>query len=231
MPTLIPAVVRWAFLHVVRQPATWVAVPLLAAVWPLVEHLHPLGITTQRRDEPAALYELAFVTALVAAVVAQDLLARAEPLLTPAGPVRRALAEVSAHLAIGSLYLLPVLGVAWFTEAPRSAFVPARLPLAVLLTVLHLGALALVVRSLPLSRTLRSAALPLLAWALPALVTATTLGYDLLAALDAGRHLELAFESRASGPQRMAAGLPIIGWSAVGLLMTRPHPHALRRSR
>ena len=224
-------VLRWVLARWVRQPATWLVVPVLAAAWPIVNAIHPLGITTTRRGETGALYELVFLSALAATLAGQMLLGRAEPLLVSLGTGRRCGVEFVTHLALGALYLLPVLITAWFTQAPRSAFAPTRLPLGAILTLFHLAALAQVLRRLPLPRSLQATALPLLAWALPALVTASVMGVDFLAALDAGRHLELASERQASGPQRIGAGLPIIGWTAVGLLMTRPHPHALRRPR
>lgn len=228
---VIPQVSRWALARLVRQPGSWVVVALLTSIWPLVELVHPLGITTTRSGEAGTLYEIAYLATLASAMASQGTVGRAEPLLVPLGPTRRAAAENALHLAVGALYLAPILVVAWFTRAPRSAFAISRLPAGAALALLHLAALALVLRRLPLSPHLRVAALPLLAWALPALVSSGPRGYDFLSALDAGRHLDLAQERPGSGAHRIVASLPIIGWSAVGLLMNRPHPHALRRPR
>lgn len=221
-------VARWVAVHLARQPITWLCVLALGVLWPAVETFAPLGLTTTRTTEAAALYEVAFMGCLLSAMAALAWMERAEALVAPQGAPRHLQVGLTAVLASGVVHLLPVLVLAEVWGAPRSALAPARLPSGAVLTLLHLGAMALVLRSLPLARGLRIAALPVLAWALPALVGG---GAGALSALSTTTHLQLAAESPPSGVQRMTACIPIIGWVAAALLVYRHSPDAIRRTR
>ena len=221
-------VARWVVVHLARQPITWLCVLGLGVLWPTVETFAPLGLTTTRTTESFAIYEIAFLSCLVSATAALAWMDRAEALVGSQGAPRHLQVGLTAVLASGAVHLFPVLVLAEVWGAPRSALAPTRLPSGAILTLLHLGVLALVLQSLPLAKGLRIAALPVLGWALPALMGG---GAGALSALSTTTHLQLAAESPASGVQRMTACIPIIGWAAVALLVYRHSPDAIRRTR
>ena len=232
--SMIPlAVGRWVVARLIRHPVTWVWLVLLSAVWPIVASLAPIGLATSRATEAEAVYEIAFLGALVAATTAQAILGRGNALLVPLSRPRRLAVELSAHLAAAALFLVPALALAALVGAPRDTFAPARLPLGALQSVLHLAVLALVLDRLRLPGPVALAGLPLVAWLLPAILPhGAGFPLDLFrSAFDAGLPLSLSGERAAGAAHRMGAWLPIIGWALVASLVEPPSHHALRDPR
>ncbi len=223
---------RWVALRLMRHPATWLWVALLAAVWPTIAALTPVGLTTDSATEARAIYEVAFIACAVASLAALAIHLNADAFLAPLSPLQRATVEVSGHLAAGIVFVVPLLIAAYAVGAPTASFVPTRLPLGALLTQLHLAGLAIALSRVPLPRAALLAVLPALAWLLPALLPDRGgLWAGVRHVLDCARHLDFLAERPGSGAHRIADSLPIIGLLGIGLLLPRQLTHALRHPR
>jgi hypothetical protein len=170
-------------------------------------------------------------------------LARGSWFLERADPARRVAAEAGA-LAGSSVFplaaaLVPALLLAPDASGARSA----PFALAVLTTLLHVGAIGLLALRLPGPPALRALSVPLLAWVFPALAV-TSLGQGtgdlaehggrvVVHVLDAARHGRLGLELSPDWAHRWRSFLPItalVGASCL-LALRAPSVHALRNPR
>jgi len=223
----------WVAGQLVRRPVVWLWLIGVGAVWPAIVALTPLGATTAGQGDGAALYEIAFLALLLAALGASGLLLDARWFLEALPGKRRLLAQGAALTAAAGLFVLA--GLAPAAVLRPSELDPTRLATGVALAHLHLGALCLVLLGTGLPRASVLVAVPLLAWVLPALAAGWgPVGAAVDHALGVAHHLRPA-DAGGEGDWREGAslwrGTPILGWAVLAILLARGPTHALRHPR
>lgn len=237
MSTLL--VTRSVLSTLVRQPLWWLCAALLAASWPALRTILPLGLSTADLHHWTAAYELAFLGGIVAILGGMGPLARLDWILGKAGAVHRTVIEaatlVSCAAAIGAFILVPahLFDVWQFTE-----FRAGESFAALLLGWAHVATIAAVSLRLPLDMAPRVALVLLATCLIPGLLVGDTPAAGLtLAVLDVGGTLRASFDLPLSLAHWIAASVPILAWGAAAVALAsppdpRPAPaHALRDPR
>jgi hypothetical protein len=237
------ALARWTLLEHSRRAGNWAAVALLCAAWPAAMTFGRLGLTTRNGPLSTHAYEIAFLAALVGVATGVATLARGSWFLERADPLRRVGAEAGALVGSSALPLAAALVPALLLAPDASGARSWGFVLAVLTTVLHVGAIGLLALRLPSPPALRALLVPVLAWILPGLAGAglaerpgTAMGHSgqlVLHVLDAARHGRLGLELWPDSAHRWRAFLPItalVGASCL-LALRAPSVHALRNPR
>lgn len=216
--------VHWVLLHLVRDPLAWLGVALVAAGWPLLASFAPIGLTTTDRSLAAPIYELVFWSAVLGVSIGLALLIRGRWFLAPLSTPRRLAVEATGLLSA----VIPFLALALATTAVLGAPPTGDLMLGAALSCLHLVAIGLLLLRTPLAPAAASLSLPVLVWALPALLAgAGGPGPALAHVLAAGQHLALSPTGNPAPPQSGVTVLPIIGMVLAAGLLHRPD--AIRR--
>ena len=63
------AITRWILARTLRSPLGWGLACVSSLAWPLLQHLTPIGITIASEDGTALVYEVAFMGALLGAIL------------------------------------------------------------------------------------------------------------------------------------------------------------------
>jgi len=211
-------------LHLLRDPLAWLGLTLVATAWPLLASFAPIGLTTTDRSPAGTIYEFAFWASALGAALGLPVLVRGRWFLAPLASPRRLLVEAAGMATALLLFVVPALGVAaLFGSTPTPDLL-----LGLLLTGLHLVAVGLVLLRAPLGPAAVGLGLPLLVWALPALLAgAAAPGPAVARWLAANQHLAFTSAGDPASTQVGTAALPIIGLVLAAGLLHRPD--ALRR--
>lgn len=204
---------RWVASRLLRQPALWALAGAIAALWPTVAALSPMGLATSQDSVPGILYEVAFGSLLAGHLLALLVTERLEWFVKPLALVRRATFFLAASTTAACLLLAAAL------SPPLLLGTPGPPLLALALTHLHLAAISLVLIQVPVPPSARAPALFVCTWILPAIgSTVPHVGPVLDGVFSAGGHLDLArISSGISLPHLLPiAGLVLAAWMLEG---------------
>lgn len=228
------------------SPGALATVVLLWGGWWGLEHLLPLGLTTDQTHRLAAHYEVAFMGGAAIALLTAARWVRYETLLGELPPIVRALTEwgacTLAALAVAAALVAPAHGLReWQIEEFRFGSSGPALAIA----LAHLSALL----TMGLRVRARDRVVPLAvaagaALVVPGLLTGeSTLSATLLALLDSSAPLRHSFDFPAEEAHWIRGTLPTLGWVLCAAALASPRrgprtsattpisPHALRDPR
>jgi len=237
------ALARWTLLEHARRAGTWATLAFLCAAWPTALTFGRLGLTTRNGPLSTHAYEIAFLAILLGVAAGIATLARGSWFLERADPLRRVAAEAGALIGSSALPLTAALVPALLLAPDASGAQSGAFVLALLTTVLHVGAIGLLALRLPSPPALRALLVPVLAWILPGLAGAVSAGHPgsavgtsallVLHVFDAASHGRLGLELWPDAAHRLSSFLPITALVGVSCLLAlrAPSVHALRNPR
>jgi len=213
------AITRWILMHTLRNPLGWGLLCVNALAWPALRHFTPIGITTASEDGASLVYEVAFLAALVGALLGLGALEAIRSVLQRAAAGPRLRAQFVALAVSSSGWALvacafPLLA-GGMGEGRRF-----RLLVGISLACLHLAALGVLLLRARVPAGVRSLGLLLLAWWVPTLLgTSSHLGSWTSALLDVAATLRPPSEGWS--PTALAARLgPMISLCLVAWWLT-----------
>lgn len=217
--TVLLRTMDWVLRYLARDPLTWLWVALMVSLWPIVATFSPMGLTTSQDSPVGALYEIAFWSAVVGAMVSITVLERGRWFLSPLAATVRLSAEATA-LATGALV---VAGVALLGATLLGAPVTGRLLLATALSGAHVVAASLLLLRFRLSSATRAWSLPVTVWAIPALLSGVGApGPQMGRILEASAHGAISYSNTGISTHFGASVLPIIGLALAAAALVRP---------
>ncbi len=212
-------VFKWVLVRISGRPVAWCWLVCSLVAWPAVVSLSPVSLTRQSHEISRLSYEVAFLAAIGGATLALAALDENDWLFHRATAARR-LACQGSGLVAGAL-----IGVAVGLLAPgiwggAGGVLWGPVLVALAASVLHTAGVGLVILAIPIGRSKRALALPLLAWLLPSLVLPRgPVSASIASLLRAARPLE-AFEDPT--PAGLGAVLaPIVALWLCALLLAR----------
>ncbi len=207
---------RWLAAAVVRSPGSWSVGASLALVWALLVPMIEIRLVT---DVPGLVAETLWLAALGTIAVGLLWVCEAEPQLRVLATWRRLMVEVLALLAASVAVTGGIAVLLLVAAAPIEAGHVAALLAPVLLTLLHLVALALVLSRLRIPGWLAPALFLAFAWLVPAL----RIDPSVANALDASAHLDAVDSSAPFAPMNLLALAPVVGLLLISALLTSPY--------
>lgn len=218
------AITRWILLRIFRSPLGWGLAIVSALSWPSLQLFTPIGITTASADAAALAYEVAFLAALLGALLALHALEGIRSVLARAAAGPRWRAEFVALWVSSAGWA--VLACAWPLAMGGVGEGHRRdLLLGLVLLAAHLAALGTLALRARVPVGVRSLGLLILAWWIPSLLgTSSHLERWTSALLDVAATLRPPSEGWS--PTALIARLgPMMGVSCAALWLTRRRDH------
>jgi hypothetical protein len=213
------AITRWILIRTLRSPLGWGLLCVSALAWPALQRFTPIGITTASEDGARLAYEVAFLAALVGALLGLRALESIQSVLQRAADFPRWRAELSALAVSSAGWALVACALPLFSGGMGEGRRPALL-IGIGLASIHLAALGVLLLRARLPAGVRSLGLLLLAWWIPSILgTSSHLGRWTSALLDIAATLRPPPEGWS--PTALAARLgPMMGLCLVAWWLT-----------
>lgn len=226
------AIGKWTWTQLLRQPWFWLWSALAFASWPIITTLTPLGIVSEASSDSSALYEVAFIGALLGCMQGLHTLESVRWLVVHRSETQRMAVTLSVLISSAALTTLIALTPALLLGQHQLVLSQ---PTHLIASLLHTCALGALLSALPLPTSSRALALPLVAWVLPSIAAShELLGPWTSYLFDAHSRLDsFASETLSKGSGWKLSWGPIIGWPSLAMLCHRPSRilHALRDPR
>jgi hypothetical protein len=214
--------------RVFRTPVglVWLALSLIA--WPVLAVFTPAGLLGHGDEPEGRLLQLSYLSQLTGALVSMVALEEGRWMLERCGPLRRVFLRWIAILTTSLIGSVCVLGVAgargqvtdWMHILPM-----------ILVSGMHLSALAGWILDVPGSQRIRLLLLPFLSWLLPAVIQSSA--WPVRWVIELLRSHPQAFDHRDPSLVELLAGIgPILVLASSHLLLVRwKQPYEVRHTR